>query len=151
MPRPTSVSIGTVAALIAVIPFIVGACGPDVRDPEVFAEEIVPLREEWLEMCQQACMKSDASVACGPFPGDPFTCERFDPINAVRCYTAYEKAIRRKECTDDTRSVKTIVERCDDVWDPCPDLGGTGGTNGTAGGTESGAGDSEGSDTGGPS
>ena len=97
------------------------ACAPDVREPEIFAEEIVPLREKWLEICAEACMEEDATTACGPFPGDPFTCERFDPVNAVRCYTAYERAVDREECTENKRSVKTIVERCDDVWDPCPE------------------------------
>lgn len=135
MPKPSADPRGLALALA-----VLCACAPDVREPEVFAEEIVPLREKWLDICADACMAEDATSACGPFPGDPFTCERFDPVNAVRCYTAYERAVDRKECTEDRRSVKTIVERCDDVWDPCPEPSdsdsGTGGTGDTQGDSE---------------
>jgi hypothetical protein len=112
-----------------------GACIPTVSDPPVFVEETLPLRQEWVELCELECARDNASSACDPFPGDPRTCGLFDPSAALQCYLAYRRAVAAEACRSDSRAVKTIEERCDDVYDDCPDPAeGTGGDTESSGG-----------------
>ena len=105
----------------------------------MFAQEIAPLRADWLRQCEMECNGPDASTACGPFPGDPVSCGLFDSSAAQACYLAYRAAIKRNECTAENRSVKTIEDDCGDVYDDCEDpMGSSGGSTGDSSGGSSG-------------